>query len=225
MDGRRRGAERGLMPRQAQPDPAAGEKGEPRRRAVAGVILAAGQSRRLGQPKQLLPLAGRPLLQHAVSAACASALDEVVVVLGSEAAVITAALDLGRAQTVHNPHYAEGQSTSLHCGLAALGDETDAALFLLGDQPGVTPALVDGLVAAYRASTASIVAPEYADGLGNPVLFDRACWPDLLAIQGDVGARDLLRARRADIHVVPVASQRLADVDTWEEYQRLAVGP
>lgn len=192
------------------------------RRAVAGVILAAGQSRRLGQPKQLLPLGGQPLLQHVVSAACAAALDDIVVVLGSEAAAISAALALGRARTVSNPRYAEGQSTSLHRGLAALGDEIAAVLFLLGDQPGVSPALLDRLLAAYRINGAPIVAPRYADGLGNPVLFDRACWPDLLAIRGDTGARDILRARRADIHTVPVAGERLADVDTWEDFARLA---
>lgn len=156
-----------------------------------------------------------------MSAACASSLDEVVVVLGGGADEITAAIDFGRARAVLNPRYAEGQSTSLQRGLAALGAESAAVLFLLGDQPGVTPTLIDRLIAAYRAGAAPIVAPRFADGVGNPVLFDRACWPALLAIRGDTGARELLRARWAEVLAVPVEGQRLADVDTWDDYARL----
>jgi len=185
---------------------------------VAGVILAAGQSTRLGQPKQLLPLNGRPLLQHVVSAACDSALDEVVVVVGALLEELRAVLHLGRARLVVNTRYADGQSTSLHRGLEVLDDDSEGVLFLLGDQPGVTSALVDRLVARYRAGDAAIVAPRFLDGLGNPVLFDRALWPELRQLSGDTGAREILRARRADVREVAVAAPRLPDVDTWDDY-------
>lgn len=187
---------------------------------VAGILLAAGRSSRLGRPKQLLPLGGKPLLQHVVDAANASSLDEVVAVLGEHAEEIARAIEPGRARVVVNERYAEGQSTSLHRGLEALGDAS-GALFILGDQPGITASLIDVIVDGFRETGALIVAPRYTDGTGNPVLFARELWPELLAITGDVGARDVLRAHRADVVDVPVATPRLSDVDTWEDYRRL----
>ena len=185
---------------------------------VAGIILAAGASRRLGQPKQLLQLAGRPLLQHVIDSAEQSLLDGVVVVLGANAERIQPALSPSRARFVVNERYAQGQSTSIHTGLAALPASVSAALIILGDGFGLTPALIDRLVNVYRASHPTIVAPQFTDGMGNPVLFDRAVWPDLFAIEGDIGARDLLRARQCEIATVVVDSQRLPDIDTWEAY-------
>jgi len=182
------------------------------------VILAAGQSSRLGRPKQLLPLHGQPLLQHVVTAACDSTLDEVIVVVGAIAEKIRAALQIGRARLVVNARSADGQSTSIHRGLEALGNHVQGALFLLGDQPGITPALVDRLVARYRAGDAAIVAPRFLDGIGNPVLFDRALWPELRQLRGDTGAREILRARRAEVREMAVATPRLPDVDTWDDY-------
>lgn len=187
-------------------------------RTVAGVILAAGQSSRLGRPKQLLPLNGRPLLQHVVTAACDSALDEVVVVVGDRADEIRAALQIGRARIVLNTRFADGQSTSIHRGLDAVSEHVQGVLFLLGDQPGVTAALVDLLVARYHSGDAAIVAPHFLDGIGNPVLFDRALWPELRRIRGDTGAREMLRTRRADVRDVAIATPRLPDVDTWDDY-------
>src|SRR5579859_1190160 len=183
---------------------------------VAGIILAAGRSTRLGRPKQLLPLGGKPLLQHVIDAANASTLDEVVVVLGEHATEIGKAISPGRATVVVNERYAEGQSTSLHRGLEALDDGMDGALFILGDQPGITASLIDAIVDCFRATGALIVAPRFTDGTGNPVMFARALWSELLAVTGDVGARDVLRAHRADVVEVPIATTRLPDVDTQE---------
>jgi molybdenum cofactor cytidylyltransferase len=190
---------------------------------VAGIILAAGQSRRLGQPKQLLTLDGRLLLQHVVDAANASSLDDVILVLGNSADLITRAIQLGRGRIAMNAHFDEGQSTSIHCGIDAIQSHTSqrriqAALFLLGDQPTVATALIDAIVQQYHRSSRLIVAPRFADGIGNPVLFDRALWPDLLAITGDMGARGILAARREDIDGVRVDHARPVDIDTWEDY-------
>ena len=110
---------------------------------------------------------------------------------------------------IANPDYAAGQSTSLRAGIAALGQNADAVVVLLGDQPFVTAA-------------AAIVAPTYAGQRGNPVLFAQAIFPELLAVQGDQGARAVLAADRARVHLVAFDDPRpLADIDTPEDYERL----
>ena len=196
----------------------------PARRPVAGVVLAGGSSSRLGRPKQLLPLGGRPLLAHTLDNVARSALDAVVVVLGHEAEAIQAQLDFAaaRARVVVNERYREGQSTSLHAGLAAVPPETSAALFLLGDQPLIGPAIINALLDAYARSGRRIVVPAYDGQRGNPVLFDRALWPELLQITGDQGARGVLRAHAWEIIEVPVSGAHFTeDIDTEADYERL----
>jgi molybdenum cofactor cytidylyltransferase len=190
--------------------------------AIAGVILAAGRSARLGRPKQLLPLAGRPLLAHTLGHAIASTLDEVILVLGHEAATIAAAVgDLGQ-RTIINPDHAAGQSTSVRAGLAALPPDSGAVLFLLGDQPSVTAEIIDTLLSGYRADPAPILVPVYGTERGNPVLFDRALFPELSRVSGDEGARAIVRAHRGDVRLMPVpGDQPPQDVDTEADYQRL----
>ncbi len=191
---------------------------------VSGVVLAAGGSRRLGRPKQLLPLAGQPVLAHVVRAAHDSDLAEVVLVLGHEADAIAAAVgDLGQ-RTVVNPDWTSGQSTSLRAGLAAVDPTADAVLFLLGDQPGVGRETIDALLAVARADPEArpIAAAEYGGRLGNPVLFRRALFPDLAALTGDEGARRLLRADPDRVLRVPVADgPPPPDIDTEEDYRAL----
>jgi molybdenum cofactor cytidylyltransferase len=189
---------------------------------ISGIVLAGGTSSRLGRPKQLLELEGRPVLQHVVDAAAAAGLDEIVVVLGHMAGEIASAIDLPpAARTCLNPRYASGQSTSLSAGLAAAGPASDAALVLLGDQPRIGPDVVRAVVERYRETGARVVRAWYGGRPAHPVLFDRSVWADLQAVEGDRGARDLLKAHpdwevRVDAgDVVP------GDVDTWEDYERL----
>jgi molybdenum cofactor cytidylyltransferase len=125
---------------------------------------------------------------------------------------------------IHNPHYADGQSTSLRVGVAELQAETDAVLVLLGDQPFVTAEIIDLIIGHWLATKAAIVAPRYQGQRGNPVLFSRLVIPELLAVTGDQGARTLLAARSAEIAYVDCDDPRpLIDIDTPEEYARLNV--
>lgn len=176
----------------------------------------------MGRPKQLLDWGGRPLVRAVAEQALAAALDEVLVVVGAAQAEATAALAGLPLRIVPNRDYAAGQSTSLRAGIAALGPEVGAAVVLLGDQPFVTSGIVDALIAVWRAERPSIVAPSYRGRRGNPVLFDRSVFPDLLSVAGDQGARSLLAAHAAETRLVPFEDDRpLADIDTPEEYERL----
>lgn len=189
---------------------------------ISGVILAAGRSRRLGRPKQLLPLAGRPLLGHVLRNAAASSLGEVVLVLGHEAAAIAAAVGEWGQRTVINPDHAAGQSTSLRAGLGALDSRVEGVIFLLGDQPGVGPATIDALIGAFRREGAPLAIPVYGGATGNPVLFGRSLFPELAGIDGDEGARRIVRAHLAEAAMVPVGDGPVpGDVDTEADYAAL----
>ncbi len=189
---------------------------------VTGIILAAGSASRMGQPKQLLDWHGRTLVRVAAEEALASTLDHVLVVLGSARDEVTAALAGLPLRLIENADYAAGQSTSLRAGIAALEPDVAAAMILLGDQPFVTTAIIDRLVGTWRTSGAAIVAPSFRGQRGNPVLFSRSVFPELLAVTGDRGARDVLRAEPSRIVLVPFDDDRpLVDIDTPEEYQRL----
>lgn len=189
---------------------------------ISGVILAAGRSSRLGRPKQLLPLGGRPLLAHTIQHAIASNLDEVVLVLGHEAIRIGDAVGAWGQRLVINPDYASGQSSSLKVGLGALDPTTEAVLFLLGDQPQVTTETIDALLHAFRETGGPIVAAEYDGMIGNPVLFGRELFPDLARLSGDEGARALVRASSASVVRIPVGNgEPPRDVDTEADYAAL----
>ena len=191
---------------------------------IAAVILAAGGSSRMGRPKQLLDWGGRPLVRAAAETALAARLDPIVVVVGGARAEVQAVLADLPLRIVANQDYAAGQSTSLRAGIAALDERADAVVVLLGDQPFVTAAIVERLVAEWQASRSAIVAPVYAGQRGNPVLFARSVLPELLAIQGDQGARAVLAADPSRIHPVAFDDPRpLADIDTLEDYERLRV--
>jgi molybdenum cofactor cytidylyltransferase len=189
---------------------------------VAGVILAAGRSTRLGRPKQLLDLDGEPLLRHTIRNAVGSRLDEVVVVLGAKAAEIDGAVGYLGQRTVVNPSYEEGQSTSMRLGLESIHPDSEAVLFLLGDQPGVRPALIDALIARYHDSGAVIVQGRFKGKPGNPVLIARPLFPKLAEIEGDEGARSVVAAHRNEVSFVDLPEISVPqDVDTDEDYQAL----
>jgi molybdenum cofactor cytidylyltransferase len=192
----------------------------------AGIVLAAGASTRMGRPKQLLPIDGRPLLQLVVERACASRLDEVHVVLGARAEEIRARVEMGRARVVVNPDHASGMASSLRAGLAALGAEVERAVVILGDQPGVTGAQIDRLLELHERSGLPAAALSFEGLLHPPVVLGRELWPDLAALEGDVGCRALIRARPERVATLPVAGARRhpVDIDTPHDYEHLTGG-
>jgi molybdenum cofactor cytidylyltransferase len=187
---------------------------------IAALVLAAGASTRMGRQKLLLPVAGgRPLVRLSVERVLAGGLDEVVVVLGADAAAVETALAGLPVRTVVNPRYAEGQSTSLRAGLAALSAAVEAVVVALGDQPLPDPGLLGRLTARFRESWQPIVVPRYRDGRGNPVLFASAVFPELAAVTGDQGGRGVITRDSRRVAEVPVDAPMPADLDTWSDYQ------
>lgn len=192
------------------------------RALIAGVVLAAGSSSRLGEPKQLLDLDGRPLLQHVLDAAAGAGLDPIVVVLGHAADAVQAALQLPPpARTVVNPAHRQGQSTSLRAGLAALGDEVTAVAILLGDQPTLDAATIRTVVDRHEGGGSPVTRARFDGAPGHPVVLDRDVWPLVAAETGDRGARRLLDERTDLVADVELARPSPPDVDTRADYDAL----
>ncbi len=190
------------------------------RSRAAVVVLAAGEARRFGRLKQLEPFGEGTLLTHAVDTALDSRAGQVIVVLGCRADECRAALADRPVTVVINPDWAQGQSTSVRAGLAALAPHTGAVVFHLADQPGVTPAVIDALIARHAATLAPVVWPEYAGRRGNPALFDRVTFPQFQTLSGDVGARPVLLAYAGQGLAERVAVDEagvLVDVDTPQD--------
>jgi molybdenum cofactor cytidylyltransferase len=191
---------------------------------IGGVILAAGEARRFGSQKLLATLDGRPLLQHAIDAANASCLEEIVVVLGADAEAVAAGVQPGRARLVRNADYASGMASSLQAGLRALDSRDHAAVVLLGDMPGVTANLIGDLVARGNKTRATAVISVWRGRRSPPVVLHRSLWPAALALHGDVGMREILGVR-ADVLELAVTEPlgSLEDIDTPEDHRRLRV--
>jgi molybdenum cofactor cytidylyltransferase len=188
---------------------------------TAGVVLAAGSSRRMGRPKQLLDVAGQPLLELVVGHANASRLDDVLVVLGAAAEEIKAQVDFGRARVLINPEHATGMASSLRAGLSALDGNVDAAMIILGDQPDIA-ARIDSLLELQEESGLPAAALSFGGLLHPPVLLRRELWGDLMALEGDVGCRAVIRARPELVARLPVEElNHPLDVDTPDDYRRL----
>jgi molybdenum cofactor cytidylyltransferase len=202
--------------RQAQDDDAVGG-----RLRVSGVILAAGFSRRLGRPKQLLELGGKPLLQWAIDAALAAGLSEVLVVLGESAAAILEHVDLGTARLVINPDAIDGQSTSIMAGVAVANPERVGTLFMLGDQPDISAADLDLVLQKFEGTPDEIVIASWQGERRSPVVFGRSYDGELLRLRGDTGARPILRAHSEQVVAVEFDRPVPIDIDTEADYQRL----
>lgn len=188
---------------------------------TAGILLAAGESKRYGRPKQLLEWKGKPFVRHIAETALRSALEPVLVVTGSLHAEIKSCLSGLPVELIHNPEFAQGQSTSIRAGVKALPKNAGAALFLLADQPQIPVEVIQALKAEHAKELAPIIAPlVLEERRANPVLFDRITFKDLINLNGDVGGRGIFDKHR--IHYLPWHDDiLLLDVDKPEDYGRL----
>ena len=188
----------------------------PAGRKVAALVLAAGSSRRMGGANKLLqPVGGIAMLRRAVNAALASRCTSVLVVTGADADAAQACLAGLELQFAHNPDHASGMASSLRCGLAALPADADAAVVLLADMPRIDGGHVDRLLAAFDPRQPKIVAPVKDGRRGNPILWPREFFAEMMAVEGDVGAREVLQRHASQVEAVAFDDDAIfADVDT-----------
>ncbi len=193
---------------------------------IGAVILAAGKSSRMGRNKLLLDFQGKPILAHVADQTAAAGIDEIVVVCGHQAGKVRAALAGRKLKIVEARDYQLGMSASLKAGIRALPAGIDAALVLLGDMPQVAPDLIRRLIAAYNPLEGrAVVLPSHQGKRGNPVLFDRRFFPEMLELEGDVGARHLIGLHEDLVFDLAVETAGVfADVDTPDAYDRLLAG-
>jgi molybdenum cofactor cytidylyltransferase len=191
--------------------------------STTAIILAAGPSRRLGKPKQLLPWGGPTLLGTVVAQTLEWPVDSVWVVLGSHFEEVLQSVDLGDAGVVENPEWEEGMASSLRVGLdvASRDPSTEAALIVMGDQPGIDPAVVEALLEHRKTSDALAVVPKYRYVRGHPVLIARTLWSRLMSLEGDQGGRDLLQAHPEWVEEVIFEQLAPRDVDTSDDVRDL----
>lgn len=191
---------------------------------VAGIILAAGESKRFGQPKQLLDWKGEPFVRAVAKTALEAGLSPVLIVTGANAEQVQQAIADLRITPINNEEWKRGQGSSIKAAIKSPLLHSDrrigAAIFLLTDQPQVTASILRALVEKHAEGLYPVVAPIVMDQRANPVLFDRATFPDLLTLEGDVGGRAIFHKHR--VEYLPWHDDRLLlDVDTPEMYQRL----
>jgi len=191
---------------------------------TAAIVLAAGGSRRLGRPKQLLPLHGRPLLEHVVSMVVSWPVDQVVVVLGAHWEEILDAVEFGDVVVVVNEDWEEGIASSLRVGIDFLSrDSSYGDVFVaLGDQPTIPSEVPLGLLFAAEMASRPALVPVYRYERGNPVLFDRSLWARLMALEGDMGASGILKAHPEWVEEVRFDHLPPRDVDTEADAADLA---
>jgi CTP:molybdopterin cytidylyltransferase MocA len=191
-------------------------------RGVVAIVLAAGSASRFGSPKALAELDGRPLLQHVLDRLAEAGLRDVVVVLGAAGDAVEAAIAWRGERRLLNPDPGRGLASSLQVGLAALPEDADAALIVLGDQPRIRPDVIATLIERWTLGSAPIVLPRYTgSGTLNPVLLTRAVWPLAMGLSGDRGMGPLIHGSPELVTDVPVDGDN-PDVDTPADLARLA---
>jgi molybdenum cofactor cytidylyltransferase len=189
---------------------------------VAAVVLAAGRSSGMGPSNKLLePIGGKPIVAHVAGVALESGADPVIVVTGFDAARVAAALSALQVTMVHNPVFEDGLSSSLRTGLSAVPPDSDGALILLGDMPAVEVSALGALLAAFNGRDA-ICVPVHDGRRGNPVLWGSRYFAEMMALTGDVGAKQLIAQHEKRVAEVTVGSDSIfADVDTPADLVRL----
>jgi molybdenum cofactor cytidylyltransferase len=189
--------------------------------SVTGLVLAAGGSRRLGRPKQLLPVGAGTLLDATLSVVRRCGLDQVVVAVGSAADAVLEVVDLSGCDVVRNDAYGAGCSSSISAALSVVDPSAEGIVLFLGDQPLVSPSIVAALVAQAQARTAELAVCSYDDGLGHPFWLGRGLFDRLATLHGDKAVWKLVDAAGDDLVTVSVEGPVPIDVDTEEDYRAL----
>lgn len=189
---------------------------------IAAVVLAAGQSKRMGSPKMILPWGDTTVIGRVVAVLQEAGVAEICAVTGGAHEQVEAALKGKGVRMVFNPRFEQDEMAfSLQVGLANLSVQAQAALVVLGDQPQIQPQVVCKIMHVYEAQQASLVVPSYQMRRGHPWLIDRALWPEVMALQPPCTLRDVLTALPERILYVPVDTDSvLRDLDTPEDYGR-----
>jgi molybdenum cofactor cytidylyltransferase len=189
-----------------------------------GLVLAAGSSRRMGSPKQLLEIRGKPLLELVVGQVCDSGVDDVVVVLGAAFDQIQDRVELGRARVLVNPAHASGMASSLKAGLASLDAGVDRVVVILGDQPDVDAELLNELLDLQESSELPAAALDFNGLLHPPVVLKRELWAGLMSLEGDVGCRAVIRAKPELVARLPIQGDLThpIDIDTPGDYASIS---
>jgi molybdenum cofactor cytidylyltransferase len=186
---------------------------------VAGLVLGAGSSTRLGRPKQLLPYGSGTLLGHVVAVARGCDFDQLIVAIGGAAPAVRERIDLSGADVVVNEAYGDGCSSSIAAALAAVDERCEVLVLMLGDQPAVSAATVGALLAGRGGAPLALC--RYDDGRGHPIAFGRSVFGELAALHGDKGVWRLLDARAGELIEVAIAGSLPRDVDTDADYEAL----
>jgi molybdenum cofactor cytidylyltransferase len=182
---------------------------------ISAILLAAGQSRRMGKPKLLMPFGRSTIIEQAVDNLLGSAIDEVVVVLGDRAEAISQLIADRPVKLAVNPDYEQGMSTSIIAGLGLVDREADAVMLALGDQPLIDSQTINQLIDGYNNHYKGITIPIYQGVRGHPVIFNIKYKEPLLALKGDIGARQIVRENPGDILEVAVDCEGVQiDIDT-----------
>ncbi len=188
----------------------------------SAIILAAGESKRMGKTKQLLDVGGKPLLQHILDGIHKTKVDEVILVLGHEAERIREKIDTSRLKVVLNPDYPKGMITSIQRGLQALDERSEAFFIVLADQPGIEPRVYNLLIREFRNRFPgkTIFLPAYRGRRGHPALFSVKHRKEAFRIEGDRGFREVLERVPQEVFLVELESESIVhDLDTPEQYQ------
>ena len=188
---------------------------------ICAIVLAAGQSKRMGAQKLLLPWGGTTIISHIVDQLLQTALDRIVLVTGYDEALVSTELSGQSVILVHNPHYRSGMLSSVRCGIKALPSDCHAALVTLGDQPMISSPLIDQMITAFDPQDKQILVPLYQGQRGHPLLFSRCYFSEVLTQFDNVGLRGLLQVHAQDILELKVSTPSvLGDIDHPEDYER-----
>lgn len=189
---------------------------------ISAILLAAGESRRMGEFKQLLTVAGKTFIEHCVDTLLASLADEIIVVTGHREADVRQKLETRQVRFAYNPDYKEGMSTSIKRGVEAVSDECDAVMISLVDQPLIEVDIIDQLINVYSKARPLIVVPRYNGQNGHPIIMDMKLREEILSMDTSQGLKPVREAHAEDVIYIEAASESvLIDFDLPEDYLRI----